>query len=157
MGKMILSATFVLSLIASTYSTSLAKLNYVVINIPPTLYSIKKEKTKKSARRHLNPNRIITKPFVYLTGIASWYGNQFQGSRTASGVPFNTFASECAMRYTPLFKWVTVTNLANGRKAQCHILDRGPFVIGRIIDLSYAVKLQLKMRGGLAYVSVKYH
>ena len=88
-------------------------------------------------------------------GIASWYGPKFHGRRTASGEVFDMHQLTAAHRTLPLGSWVQVTNLENGRSIQVRVNDRGPFVKGRIIDLSYAAAQSLGMaRQGLARVSV---
>src|SRR5262249_61547617 len=70
------------------------------------------------------------------TGIASWYGRPHHGRRTASGTTFNMWAMTAAHRTLAFGTIVRVTNLANGRSVRVRIDDRGPFVGGRIIDLS---------------------
>lgn len=70
------------------------------------------------------------------TGLASWYGPGFNGNRTASGEVFNQADLTAAHRYLPFGTRVRVTNLANGQSVTVRINDRGPFVRGRIIDLS---------------------
>ena len=70
------------------------------------------------------------------TGIASWYGPQFHGNRTANGEPFDMNAITAAHRTLPLPSMVRVTNLENGRALNVRVNDRGPFSRGRIIDLS---------------------
>jgi rare lipoprotein A len=90
-------------------------------------------------------------------GIASWYGDAFQLRATASGEPFDMWAPSAAHKTLPLQSVVEVTNLENGRKLQVRINDRGPFVDGRIIDLSRAAAEQLGMvRSGVARVRVRY-
>jgi rare lipoprotein A len=69
-------------------------------------------------------------------GIASWYGPGFQGRPTASGEQYNQNALTAAHRTLPLGSKVQVTNLTNGKSVQVRINDRGPFVRGRVIDLS---------------------
>lgn len=89
------------------------------------------------------------------TGIASWYGPKFHGRRTASGEVFDMHELTAAHRTLPLDSWVHVTNLENGRSIQVRVNDRGPFVRGRIIDLSYAAAQTLGMvRQGVARVHV---
>ncbi len=73
----------------------------------------------------------------YEVGIASWYGEYFQGKATASGEPFDMQALTAAHPTLPLGSFVRVTNLRNGRAIVVRINDRGPVVEGRIIDLSY--------------------
>lgn len=70
------------------------------------------------------------------TGIASWYGNQFQGRRTANGEIFDKKILTAAHRTLPLPSIVIVTNLENGRAIKLRVNDRGPFARGRVIDLS---------------------
>lgn len=69
-------------------------------------------------------------------GIASWYGPGFHGRKTASGERFNQNALTAAHRYLPFGTKVKVTNLRNGNSVVVRINDRGPFIKGRIIDLS---------------------
>src|SRR6266403_5026551 len=73
----------------------------------------------------------------YEVGIASWYGEYFQGKATASGEPFDMQALTAAHPTLPLGSFVRVTNLRNGRAIVVRINDRGPVVEGRIIDVSY--------------------
>lgn len=81
------------------------------------------------------------------TGIASWYGPGFHGHPTASGAIYNQYDLTAAHQTLPLGTKVMVTNLENGRSAEVVINDRGPFVKGRIIDLSYAAARMLGMIG----------
>jgi len=70
------------------------------------------------------------------TGIASWYGKQFHDKRTANGEIFNMNIVSAAHKTLPMPSLVRVTNLENGRSMKIRVNDRGPFVNGRIIDLS---------------------
>lgn len=70
------------------------------------------------------------------TGIASWYGPGFHGKATANGETYDQNALTAAHKTLPLPSYVQVTNLENGRSIQVKVNDRGPFVNGRIIDLS---------------------
>lgn len=89
-------------------------------------------------------------------GIASWYGPNFHGKLTASGVPYNMYAMTAASKVLPLGTFVRVTNLENGKKVIVEINDRGPFVANRIIDLSYTAASRLSMIGpGTALVEVQ--
>lgn len=86
---------------------------------------------------------------------ASWYGPGFHGRLTASGEIFDQRAATCAHRTLPFDTMVRVTNLDNGRQATCRISDRGPFVPGRVLDVSRAVAKRLGMiRAGTAPVSL---
>ena len=69
-------------------------------------------------------------------GLASWYGPNFHGKRTSCGEPYDMWANTAAHKTLPLGTYVKVTNLENGRSTILRINDRGPFVAGRIIDLS---------------------
>ncbi len=71
-------------------------------------------------------------------GVASWYGAQFHGRRTASGERFDMRALTAAHPTLPLATLVRVTNLANGRSVTVRVNDRGPYAQGRLIDLSRA-------------------
>jgi len=71
-------------------------------------------------------------------GAASWYGEQYHGKITASGEPFDMYDFTAAHPTLPLGTSVRVTNLHNGRTVTVRINDRGPFVRGRIIDVSYS-------------------
>jgi rare lipoprotein A len=88
-------------------------------------------------------------------GIASWYGTKFHGRRTSSGEPYNMYAMTAAHKTLPIPAYVQVTNLDNGRKAIVRVNDRGPFVDGRIIDLSYVAAKKLGVAAtGTARVEV---
>ena len=91
-----------------------------------------------------------------LNGTASWYGPGFHGRKTASGERFDQNAMTAAHRSLPLGSVVRVTNLENGRKVTVEINDRGPYIRGRVIDLSKAAARRLGMvRDGLATVRVE--
>jgi rare lipoprotein A len=79
-------------------------------------------------------------------GKASWYGRMFHGRKTASGEKFNMNAMTAAHRTLPLASWVRVTNESNQKSVVVKINDRGPYVKGRVIDLSYAAAAKLGMR-----------
>jgi rare lipoprotein A (peptidoglycan hydrolase) len=76
-------------------------------------------------------------------GAASWYGEQYHGKITASGEPFDMYDFTAAHPTLPLGTFVRVTNLNNGRTVMVRINDRGPFVRGRIIDVSYSTASSL--------------
>jgi|TARA_B100001094_G_C18129465_1_gene771404 rare lipoprotein A (peptidoglycan hydrolase) len=76
-------------------------------------------------------------------GIASYYGKKFHKKRTANGKIFNMYKVSAAHKSYPLGTKVRVTNLENGKSLKLIINDRGPFVSGRIIDLSYKAAKKL--------------
>jgi rare lipoprotein A len=91
------------------------------------------------------------------TGQASWYGDQHHGRPTATGELFDQYALTAAHKTLPLPGLVEVTNLANGRSVVVRINDRGPFVDGRIIDLSRGAADALGMlQQGVGEVRVRY-
>lgn len=87
---------------------------------------------------------------------ASWYGREFHGKPTASGENFNMFALTCAHRDFAMGTKVRVGNPANGKEVECIVNDRGPFVSGRDIDLSYAAAKRIDLIGpGVAKVDIE--
>jgi rare lipoprotein A len=80
-------------------------------------------------------------------GVASWYGRPFDGRRAASGEIFSMYDMTAAHRTLPFGTQVKVHDLENGRDVTVRINDRGPFVEGRIIDLSYAAAQAMGMNG----------
>lgn len=91
------------------------------------------------------------------TGIASWYGPGFHMKATANGETFDQALVSAAHTTLPLPSWVEVENLENGRKMQVRVNDRGPFVGGRIIDLSQEAARRLGFeQKGTAQVRVRY-
>ncbi len=90
-------------------------------------------------------------------GYASWYGPGFHGKKTANGERYNQNAMTAAHKTLPLPSIVKVKNLENGREVTVRVNDRGPFVDGRIIDLSKKAAEELAMRHkGIAKVEVQY-
>jgi rare lipoprotein A len=90
------------------------------------------------------------------TGVASWYGSQFQGRQTANGERFDMNLMTAAHPTLPLPSHVRVTNLNNGRSVIVRVNDRGPFARGRIIDMSRAAARELGFeRDGTAPVRVQ--
>jgi rare lipoprotein A len=78
-------------------------------------------------------------------GLASWYGPDFHGKLTSNNEIYNMHALTAAHKTLPFGAYVKVTNLNNGKSVIVRINDRGPFVKGRIIDLSYAAAKKLAM------------
>ncbi len=116
------------------------------------------------ARAANNPYTVFGRQYVpYRTltpyrerGIGSWYGRKFHGQRTSSGEPYDMYAMTAAHTTLPIPSYARVTNLANGRSVIVRINDRGPFLSGRLIDLSYAAAYKLGYVGtGSATVEVE--
>jgi len=98
----------------------------------------------------------LTMQPYYQVGIASWYGPGFHGKRTASGEVYDMYAMTAAHRTLPFGTIVRVVDLDTGKSVVVRINDRGPFIEGRIIDLSYAAAVELGMvRKGLARVGIQ--
>ena len=104
------------------------------------------------------PYRAASRPYVALgrsyapltgdpqfrqRGLASWYGKQFHGSRTANGETYDMFAMTAAHPTLPIPSYVRVTNVRTGRSVIVRVNDRGPFKADRVIDLSYAAATKL--------------
>lgn len=88
-------------------------------------------------------------------GVASWYGTKFHGRKTSSGEVYNMHAMTAAHKTLPIPVYVHVKNLDNGRSIIVRVNDRGPFIDGRIIDLSYAAAKKLGVDGpGTADVEI---
>ena len=88
-------------------------------------------------------------------GVASWYGRQFHGRKTANGETYNMHSLTAAHRTLPLGSVVRVTNKSNGKSVTVRINDRGPYHGNRVIDLSKAAATQLGMvSSGTANVTV---
>lgn len=81
------------------------------------------------------------------TGLASWYGKKFHGRKTASGETYDMYGVSAAHKTLPLGTYVRVYHLQNGRSLDVRVNDRGPFVRGRIIDLSYGAARKLGIVG----------
>ncbi len=88
-------------------------------------------------------------------GGASWYGRLFHGRPTSSGEPYDMYAMTAAHKTMPIPSYARVSNPANGREIIVRVNDRGPFVAGRVIDLSYTAALKLGVLNGVAPVEVQ--
>jgi rare lipoprotein A len=89
-------------------------------------------------------------------GVASFYGPHFHGRLTANGERFNQYDNTAAHRHWPFNTKVKVTNMSNGKNACVRINDRGPYISGRIIDVSFGIARRLGfVQQGLARVSLE--
>lgn len=89
-------------------------------------------------------------------GVASWYGADFHGKKTSNGEIYDMYAMTAAHKTLPLGVFVRVTNRSNGKETIVQVNDRGPFVKGRVIDLSYTAAKALEVLGpGTAPVRVE--
>ncbi|TKC89796.1 septal ring lytic transglycosylase RlpA family protein [Trinickia terrae] len=90
------------------------------------------------------------------TGRASWYGTKFHGRKTASGERYNMNALTAAHKTLPLGAFVRVTNMTNNKSVVVKINDRGPYIRGRVLDVSYAAARLLGLsKAGTARVKME--
>jgi rare lipoprotein A len=80
-------------------------------------------------------------------GRASWYGKKFHGRKTSNGETYDMFAMTAAHPTLPIPSYVRVTRVSNGKSVVLRVNDRGPFLHGRVIDLSYVAAYKLGMLG----------
>lgn len=98
----------------------------------------------------------VSRQLVGVTGLASWYGEQFQGNPTASGEVYDMNELTAAHRTLPLGTELKVTNLRNNHSLIVRINDRGPFIQNRLLDVSMAAARKLGFLGsGLARVRME--
>lgn len=128
------------------------RLRRLMGNAPPLskIAGIPQEQQRRVAQVAVGPVR------MEISGIASWYGPGFDGNRSASGEIYNQNAMTAAHRSLPFGTYVLVTNMNNGRSTVVRINDRGPYVRGRVIDLSAAAARVLGiMNTGIAPVKLQ--
>jgi rare lipoprotein A len=113
---------------------------------------------KKRARVTPPPPALpaVIQPGYTETGIASWYGHPYHGRAAANGEIYDMEKMTAAHRTLPFNTWVRVYDLDNNKTTEVRIIDRGPFVDGRIIDLSHAAAREIELIGpGVARVRVE--
>lgn len=110
------------------------------------------------------PYTVFNKTYYPLTdakdyherGIASWYGRKFHGRRASSGETYDMYALTAAHKTLPLPSYARVRNLTNNRSIVVRVIDRGPFLDNRLIDLSYTAAARLGILGtGTGLVEVE--
>lgn len=125
------------------YITSLALIIFLVSCSSTVRFTSAGAKGSKAVERTSSSDVDFTgKTF---RGKASFYANKFHGKRTANGETYNKHELTAAHRSLPFNTVVKVTNLRNNKSVIVRINDRGPFISGRIIDLSYAAAKELEM------------
>jgi rare lipoprotein A len=130
---------------------------------PPSISSPEQQPAEQSSEaRPSEPSRDAdeiapdTKPLLIETGIASWYGAPYHNRRGSNGEIYDMHAMTAAHRTLPLGSIVRVTCIENGDSAVVRITDRGPFIEGRIIDLSQAAAQKIGLvRKGTAQVRIE--
>ncbi|MFZ0661774.1 MAG: septal ring lytic transglycosylase RlpA family protein [Acidobacteriaceae bacterium] len=118
---------------------------------PPPIAAPNPEPGPEAGAEQVPPVR----PIYSEVGIASWYGPPYNRRRGANGEIYDENAVTAAHRTLPLGSLIRVTNLTTGQSAMMHITDRGPFVPGRILDLSLGAAKELGVwRAGTARVRI---
>jgi len=153
--RLLLCLTISLALAACTFGVPIGERGKAQVTTTP--------KTQKSKRGNPSSYVVHGKRYYVLDsangfaqrGIASWYGIKFHGRKTSSGEVYNMHDMTAAHKTLPIPVYVHVKNLDNGRSAVVRVNDRGPFISGRIIDLSYAAAKKLGVKGpGTANVEI---
>jgi rare lipoprotein A len=109
---------------------------------------------KKHAR--VTPPAAVVQPGHTETGVASWYGHPYHGRAAANGEIYDMEKMTAAHRTLPFNTWVRVYDLDSNKTTEVRIIDRGPFIDGRIIDLSHAAAREIDMIGpGVAKVRIE--
>ncbi|NTU97315.1 MAG: septal ring lytic transglycosylase RlpA family protein [Chlorobiaceae bacterium] len=144
-GKTIFTASLIAILISSGLTAGIAETPAPEQTDNRNIFSTISETAKKIGNLFSSPANLKTSgsPFLVTRGTASYYADQFQGRRTANGETFNMHELTAAHRSLPFGTWVKVTNMNNGKDVIVRINDRGPYVKGRIIDLSIGAAKEL--------------
>lgn len=133
----------VASMSALTSAKEMATANAVVADYPVSGAVSLESKVPSAKVQKTSFAPTDTKLRALQTGVASYYGPGFHGRRTANGETFNQNAMTAAHRTLPFGTKLKVTNLNNGQTAIVRVNDRGPYVGGRVIDLSVAAAKQI--------------
>ena len=149
---------------ASGASPPSASSKYYSDDGPPERIPVDLDQVPDAVPRAEPLHRFANRPYVVLgreyvpatalgpyreQGVASWYGRKFHGQRTSIGEVYDMYAMTAAHPTLPLPSYARVTNVATGATVVVRVNDRGPFLHGRIIDLSYAAahRLGIAARG----------
>ena len=125
--------------------------------VSPKYHSSHFPRRSSTAASKSAPKELLNAPTLFtVVGTASWYGPKFHGRKTANGEIFDMNKISAAHKKFPLGTWLRVTNLKNYRKILVRVNDRGPFVEGRILDLSKKSAENLGfIQGGLTEVKIQ--
>lgn len=158
-------ALFLLTLIASCVPSPVYRNGAIPAVRPPSGTSSSGSRTTAREAPPVQPSTDNAHPVdpanistanAYQVGVASYYGKKFHGRKTANGEIFNMYKLTAAHRVLPLGTVAKVTNLANGRWVVVKVNDRGPFIEGRILDLSFAAALEIEsVKQGTAKVMIE--
>jgi len=134
----------------------LKTLHYALALVAPLVTLSVEHVIGRSAKPPGTFTKAQKEPAFEQVGTASWYGPGFHGKKTANGEIYNQNKLTAAHRTLPLGTEVEVTNVTNGKAVEVKINDRGPYVGGRVIDLSRAAAIELGMKEqGLATVKIE--
>ena len=149
--------------IATSYTALLLWLSIIVTAIIPGCSTASPGQSAQYSHPTQKPYKINSKTYFPIpssygfeqTGIASWYGADFHGRKTSNGETYNMYSMTAAHKTLPMNTVLLVRNLENNREIVIRVNDRGPFVRGRVIDLSYTAAKKLHVVGkGTARVSI---
>lgn len=131
-----------------------ARFNLVLLSLLAAGCGKKKIKTARAPTVRTPPTPAVIGSVE--TGLASWYGHPYHGRQAADGEIYDMETLVAAHRTLPFNTWVRVTNLSNSKTVNVRIIDRGPFVDGRIIDLSHKAAQMVELIGpGVTQVRVE--
>ena len=123
---------------------------------PGNTRPVEAARTKPAPTPDRKPSPFTPDPLYVETGVASWYGHPYHGRIAANGEIYDMEKLTAAHRTLPFDTWVRVVNLSNEKDVEVRITDRGPFIDGRIIDLSHAAAQAIDLIGpGTAQVRVE--
>lgn len=158
----LIGLTWVVMLLSACSSTPSGRGGYYSTDGPPTEIPKNLDAVPDAVPKHEPLARGPNKPYTVMgqqfvpdtsgqpykkQGRASWYGKKFHGQKTSNGETYDMFAMTAAHPTLPIPSYVRVTRVSNGKSVIVRVNDRGPFLHGRIIDLSYVAAYKLGMLG----------
>lgn len=131
-------------------------MKFTIILIVAFFYFITCSSTVKYAANRSSVKNTTGYKANVIVGYASYYGKKFHGRKTANGEIFDMFGKTAAHKTLPFGTVLKVTNLENGKSVIVKVNDRGPFVAGRILDLSLGAAKEIGLlKSGVAKVNIK--
>jgi len=129
---------------------------FIIVLVVTACTSTVRFTSNRTTSNDITSSKIGNGYSIQLKGLASYYSNKFEGSKTASGEIFTQKLYTAAHKELPFGTLVKVTCVSNGKSVTVRINDRGPFVAGRIIDLSYTAALEIDLiNAGVAEVIIE--